>query len=359
MTKTGLEELGLKVQNQTFFDTITVEVKASNLKAVAEKNEANFRYFQDGRVGISFDETKELKDVEKVLNIFVEALELTNNFDLSAAASEVEIELPDSLSRTSDFMTHPVFDLYHTEHEMLRYMKQLENKDLSLVHSMISLGSCTMKLNATTEMIPVTWPEFGQIHPFAPVDQAAGYHQMFEELVEWLSEITGFDSVSLQPNSGAQGEYAGLMTIRAYHQSRGDHHRNVAIIPASAHGTNPASAVMAGMEVVVVATDKYGNISSEDLIAKVEQYSDRLAALMITYPSTHGVFEHKVKDFCELIHQHGGQVYMDGANMNAQVGLTSPGEIGADVCHLNLHKTFVFPMAVVDQEWDQLELQSI
>jgi glycine dehydrogenase len=200
-----------------------------------------------------------------------------------------------------------------------------------------------MKLNATTEMIPVTWPEFGQIHPFAPVNQAEGYHEMFENLIEWLSEITGFDSVSLQPNSGAQGEYAGLMTIRAYHQNRGDHHRNVAIIPASAHGTNPASAVMAGMEVVVVATDKYGNISSEDFTEKVEKYSNRLAALMITYPSTHGVFEHKVKDFCALIHQHGGQVYMDGANMNAQVGLTSPGEIGADVCHLNLHKTFCIP----------------
>jgi glycine dehydrogenase len=343
LAKAGLEQLGLEVQNDTFFDTLNIKVDAENLKTVAEKHETNFRYFEDGRVGISFDEAKGLGDVTQVLNIFAEALELTNTFDVESASKNVEINLPDSLSRTSEFMTHPVFDLYHTEHEMLRYMKQLENKDLSLVHSMISLGSCTMKLNATTEMIPVTWPEFGQIHPFAPVDQAEGYHQMVEELVDWLSEITGFDSVSLQPNSGAQGEYAGLMTIRAYHQSRGDHHRNVAIIPASAHGTNPASAVMAGMEVVVVATDDFGNISSKDLKAKVEQYSDRLAALMITYPSTHGVFEHKVKDFCELIHQHGGQVYMDGANMNAQVGLTSPGEIGADVCHLNLHKTFCIP----------------
>ena len=226
---------------------------------------------------------------------------------------------------------------------MLRYMKQLENKDLSLVHCMISLGSCTMKLNATTEMIPVTWPEFGQIHPFVPKEQAQGYYQMFDELNAWLCEITGLDAISLQPNSGAQGEYAGLMTIRAYHKSKGEEHRNIALIPNSAHGTNPASAVMAGREVVVVATDKHGNISMEDLTEKAEQYSNRLAALMVTYPSTHGVFEHRIKDICELIHQHGGQVYMDGANMNAQVGLTSPRKIGADVCHLNLHKTFCIP----------------
>ena len=343
LTKLGLESFGVKVLTETFFDTITVEFEDHNLKTIAEKNKTNFRYFGDGRVGISFDETKELVDVIKVLNIFSEALGVVNDFDVEISAQKVDLVLPIDLQRVSEFMTHPVFDLYHTEHEMLRYMKQLESKDLSLVHSMISLGSCTMKLNATTEMVPVTWPEFGKIHPFAPVEQAAGYHIMFKELVTWLSEITGFDSVSLQPNSGAQGEYAGLMTIRAYHQSRGDEHRNIAIIPSSAHGTNPASAVMAGMEVVVVATDKHGNISSEDLTEKVEEYSDRLAALMITYPSTHGVFEHKVKDFCKLIHQHGGQVYMDGANMNAQVGLTSPGEIGADVCHLNLHKTFCIP----------------
>ncbi len=343
LTKLGLEKLGVTVLTEVFFDTITVEADAKTIKETAEKYEVNLRYFGDERVGISFDEVKELADVEQIINIFAESLEVESDFDLTAASRNLEIELPQSVKRTTGFMEHPVFHLYHTEHEMLRYMKQLENKDLSLVHSMISLGSCTMKLNATTEMIPVTWPEFGHIHPFAPIDQAQGYFQMFEELVEWLSEITGFDSVSLQPNSGAQGEYAGLMTIRAYHQSRGDHHRNVAIIPASAHGTNPASAVMAGMEVVVVATDEYGNISSTDLKAKVEKYSDRLAALMITYPSTHGVFEHKVKAFCDLIHEHGGQVYMDGANMNAQVGLTSPGEIGADVCHLNLHKTFCIP----------------
>ncbi len=343
LVKSGLEALDLVVETKVFFDTITVKADKKNVQKVALTHDVNFRYFDDGRIGISFDETKELKDVKTVLSIFAEAAGRTSNFDVNAHAESLEVELPKELARTSDFMDHPVFKLYQTEHEMLRYMKQLESKDLSLVHSMISLGSCTMKLNATAEMIPVTWPEFGQIHPFVPIDQAAGYTEMFEKLDEWLSEITGFDSVSLQPNSGAQGEYAGLMTIRAYHQSRGDHHRNVALIPSSAHGTNPASAVMAGMDVVVVATDDYGNISSEDLAEKAEKYSDRLAALMITYPSTHGVFEHKVKEFCEIIHSHGGQVYMDGANMNAQVGLTSPGEIGADVCHLNLHKTFCIP----------------
>jgi len=343
LVKSGLEALELVVETKVFFDTITVRADEKIVQNVALTHDVNFRYFGDGRIGISFDETKELKDVETILSIFAEAGGRTSNFDVNAYADSLEVELPKELSRTSDFMDHPVFKLYQTEHEMLRYMKQLESKDLSLVHSMISLGSCTMKLNATAEMIPVTWPEFGQIHPFVPIDQAAGYSEMFEKLDVWLSEITGFDSVSLQPNSGAQGEYAGLMTIRAYHQSRGDHHRNVALIPSSAHGTNPASAVMAGMDVVVVATDAHGNISSEDLVEKAEKYSERLAALMITYPSTHGVFEHKVKEFCEIIHSHGGQVYMDGANMNAQVGLTSPGEIGADVCHLNLHKTFCIP----------------
>tara|TARA_R110000868_G_scaffold1211_1_gene9268 strand:+ start:37371 stop:40265 length:2895 start_codon:yes stop_codon:yes gene_type:complete len=343
LTKLGLEALDLGVETKSFFDTITVKANEKHVKKVALAHGINFRYFGDGRIGISFDETKELNDVKTVLSIFAKAEGRTSNFDVNAHAESIKVSLPKELKRTSEFMDHPVFKLYQTEHEMLRYMKQLENKDLSLVHSMISLGSCTMKLNATAEMIPVTWPEFGQIHPFVPKDQAEGYTQLFDELNKWLCEITGFDAVSLQPNSGAQGEYAGLMTIRAYHQSRGDHHRNVALIPSSAHGTNPASAVMAGMEVVVVATDNHGNISSEDLNEKAEKYSDRLAALMITYPSTHGVFEHKVKEFCEVIHSHGGQVYMDGANMNAQVGLTSPGEIGADVCHLNLHKTFCIP----------------
>ncbi len=343
LAKSGLQALDIEVETQTFFDTITVKANEKRIRKAAEAKEVNFRYFGDGRVGISFDEAKEIDDVETVLAIFAEAEGRVQNFDVKAHAEGVSVSYPASLTRTSDFMTHPVFSLYQTEHEMLRYMKRLENKDLSLVHSMISLGSCTMKLNATAEMIPVTWPEFGQLHPFAPKEQALGYYQLFEELVDWLSEITGFDSVSLQPNSGAQGEYAGLMTIRAYHQNRGEGHRNIALIPSSAHGTNPASAVMAGMDVVVVATDNHGNISTDDLIEKAEKYSDRLAALMITYPSTHGVFEHKVKEFCEIIHQHGGQVYMDGANMNAQVGLTSPGEIGADVCHLNLHKTFCIP----------------
>ncbi|MEQ9264661.1 MAG: aminomethyl-transferring glycine dehydrogenase, partial [Balneolaceae bacterium] len=343
LTKTGLEKLGLEVETKQFFDTITVKATEKKVRKLALAQGVNFRYFEDGRIGIAFDEAKELSDVDKVLKIFAEAEGRTSNFDVLAHAENVEISFPTELSRTSEYMTHPVFKLYQTEHEMLRYMKQLENKDLSLVHSMISLGSCTMKLNATAEMIPVTWPEFGQIHPFVPKDQAEGYTQLFDELNSWLCEITGFDAVSLQPNSGAQGEYAGLMTIRAYHQSRGDHHRNIALIPNSAHGTNPASAVMAGMKVVVVATDKHGNISMEDLEAKVEKHSDELAALMVTYPSTHGVFEHRIKDICELVHQNGGQVYMDGANMNAQVGLTSPGEIGADVCHLNLHKTFCIP----------------
>ncbi|MEO1021173.1 MAG: aminomethyl-transferring glycine dehydrogenase [Bacteroidota bacterium] len=346
LTKTaalGLTNLGLRIVHTTYFDTLVVEGASALLRDIAEKHEVNFRYLDNRQVGISFDEAKDLDDVQIVLNLFAEAQDTELEMDAYELSEDISVDVPEALQRTSKFMTHEVFHQYQTEHEMLRYMKRLENKDLSLVHSMISLGSCTMKLNATAEMIPVTWPEFGQMHPFAPREQAGGYTQLFEELVEWLSEITGFDSVSLQPNSGAQGEYTGLMTIRAYHQSRGDHHRNVALIPNSAHGTNPASAVMAGMDVVVVDTDKHGNISFDDLAAKAEQYSDRLAALMVTYPSTHGVFEHRIKDICALIHEHGGQVYMDGANMNAQVGLTSPGVIGADVCHLNLHKTFCIP----------------
>ncbi|MEP1151791.1 MAG: aminomethyl-transferring glycine dehydrogenase [Balneola sp.] len=343
LAKLGLEAMGIVVETEVFFDTITVKASEDKMRKIAEEQEINFRYFGDGRIGISFDEAKELEDVREVLSIFAEAEGRTSNFDVKAHSEKTEVKLPEAFTRSSDYLDHPVFNLYHTEHEMLRYMKRLESKDLSLVHSMISLGSCTMKLNATAEMIPLSWPEFGQMHPFVPVEQAEGYTQLFNELDEWLSEITGFHKVSMQPNSGAQGEYAGLMTIRAYHRSRGDDHRDVALIPSSAHGTNPASAVMAGMEVIVVKTDSHGNISTEDLQEKAEKYSDRLAALMITYPSTHGVFEHRVKDFCEIIHQHGGQVYMDGANMNAQVGLTSPGFIGADVCHLNLHKTFCIP----------------
>lgn len=343
ITKEGLEHLGLKIETDQFFDTFIVQADAKKIRPVAEKYEVNFRYDNSGVVGISFDEAKDLEDVKLILNIFAEALEADTDFDVYKASENVQASFTEGLKRTSSFLEHPVFNLYHSEHEMLRYMKRLENKDLSLVHSMISLGSCTMKLNATTEMIPLTWPEFSNMHPLVPREQAEGYTQLFDELNKWLCEITGFAAMSLQPNSGAQGEYAGLLTIRAYHKSRGESHRNIALIPASAHGTNPASAVMAGMEVVVVQTDSHGNISIDDLAEKAEKYKDRLAALMLTYPSTHGVFEHRVKDFCEITHKNGGLVYMDGANMNAQVGFTSPGAIGADVCHLNLHKTFCIP----------------
>lgn len=286
---------------------------------------------------------KDLEDVQQVLDIFGAVAEKYISQFVEEHKDEVEIEIPKKLQRTTSYMEHPVFNLYHTEHEMLRYLKKLENKDLSLVHSMISLGSCTMKLNASTEMIPLSWPQFGRLHPFAPQEQAEGYQRLFGELERQLEVITGFDAVSLQPNSGAQGEYAGLMTIRAYHEHRGEGHRNVTIVPDSAHGTNPASAVMAGMEVVVTVCDDNGNIDLDDLREKVEANKDRLAALMITYPSTHGVFEQDIKEICELIHNYGGLVYMDGANMNAQVGLTTPAEVGADVCHLNLHKTFCIP----------------
>ena len=343
LTKKLLESLDVEVQSTEYFDTLSFRMERSILEPVATKLEVNFYYPTDDTVRLSWDEAKDLDDLKLLQQIFEEVTGKQSDLNFSVEMDKLEMQLPSSILRDSEFMSHEVFHAYRTEHEMLRYMKRLESKDLSLVHSMISLGSCTMKLNATSEMIPLSWPEFAHIHPFAPLEQAQGYAHMFKELEAWLADITGFDAISFQPNSGAQGEYAGLMTIRAYHEHRGDSHRNVALIPASAHGTNPASAVMAGMDVVVVETDKHGNISSEDLEAKVEQYSDRLAALMITYPSTHGVFEHKVKDFCALIHQHGGQVYMDGANMNAQVGLTSPGLIGADVCHLNLHKTFCIP----------------
>ena len=342
----GLTSLEFKQLNEVYFDTLRIEAEPSvsdKIRTIAEVNEINFRYFENGDIGISVDETTRVDDIQLILDVFAEASGQVVKFDLDAEAAGLEVELPKNLERTSDFMTHPVFNQYHSEHEMLRYIKKLENKDLSLVHSMISLGSCTMKLNATAEMVPVTWPEFGGIHPFAPLDQTKGYQMLFNDLVDWLSEITGFDDVSLQPNSGAQGEYAGLMVIRAYHESRGDMQRNVAIIPTSAHGTNPASAVMAGMKVVLVACDERGNIDVDDLKLKVEQNSNELSCLMVTYPSTHGVFEESIKDICQIIHDNGGQVYMDGANMNAQVGLTSPGLIGADVCHLNLHKTFCIP----------------
>ena len=337
----GLKAMGIRQVNQHYFDTLKVAV--TDLKTVrreAEKREINFRYFEDNHVGISVDETTSEEDCKLILNIFASAEDKKN---VEQSSNGKESGWPEVLIRKSAYLSHPVFNTHHSEHEMLRYLKRLENRDLSMVHSMISLGSCTMKLNATSEMIPLTWPEFGNIHPFAPQDQCEGYLDMIAELEKWLKEITGFTGVSLQPNSGAQGEYAGLMTIRAYHQSRKEGHRNIALIPASAHGTNPASAVMAGMTVVVVKSDEQGKIDMEDLRSKAAQFEEKLACLMVTYPSTHGVFEESITAICEIIHQRGGLVYMDGANMNAQVGLTSPASIGADVCHLNLHKTFCIP----------------
>ncbi|MGB3617787.1 MAG: aminomethyl-transferring glycine dehydrogenase, partial [Catalinimonas sp.] len=344
----GLRAFGLNVRNEHYFDTLRVDLAgrttADDLRARAEAARMNFGYFADGTVGITLDETTTPADVQALLDVFAGVTRPLLGFDVEAAADDdLTLDWPAALVRTSPFLQHPVFERYHTEHEMLRYLKRLENKDLSLVHSMIALGSCTMKLNATTEMIPVTWEGFGRLHPFAPRAQAPGYTQLFEELEAWLSEITGFAGVSLQPNSGAQGEYTGLMVIRAYHADRGEAHRDVALIPTSAHGTNPASAVMAGMRVVLVRCDERGNIDLADLRAKAEQHADNLAALMVTYPSTHGVFEADIQQICATVHQYGGRVYMDGANMNAQVGLTSPGRIGADVCHLNLHKTFCIP----------------
>jgi glycine dehydrogenase len=337
----GLKSLGIKQVNEFFFDTLKVAVTdAKTVMQEAVKREVNFRYFGDNHIGISVDETTTASDVNLVLEILAVA---ESKKAVQVSSNGKEITWPSSLIRKSAILTHPVFNTHHSEHEMLRYIKRLENKDLSMVHSMISLGSCTMKLNATAEMVPVTWPELGNMHPFAPADQTLGYQDMITQLENWLKEITGFTGVSLQPNSGAQGEYAGLLVIRAYHQDRGDMHRTISLIPASAHGTNPASAVMAGMDVIVVKSDDDGKIDVADLKAKAEQYKDKLSCLMVTYPSTHGVFEESITEICETIHKNGGLVYMDGANMNAQVGLTSPANIGADVCHLNLHKTFCIP----------------
>jgi len=344
-TALGLEKLGLKVVNEHYFDTLQVavtEAQKESLQQLTQQHRINLRNYDTAHVGISFDEVKTLEDAHKLLQLFAEVLGKEASF-AEALSTEITWHNNESLTRTSEYLTHPVFKNNRSEHAMLRYLKELENRDLSLTHSMIALGSCTMKLNATAEMIPVTWSEIGGIHPFAPRTQAEGYQQMFEELESMLCEITGFDAVSLQPNSGAQGEYAGLMTIRGYHHSRGDLHRDIVLIPESAHGTNPASAVMAGMKVVVVKCDDHGNIDVVDLKAKAEQHKENLSALMVTYPSTHGVFEEAIQEMCQTIHDFGGQVYMDGANMNAQVGLTSPGIIGADVCHLNLHKTFCIP----------------
>lgn len=337
----SVQGLDYHINHHDFFDTVSVDVHdAEKVMELALAKKINLRYIDKDTISVSFDENKTLEDVAELLEIFAEA---RGERVLMNLKGEVESEFAIGMKRESAFMTHPIFRTHHTEHEMLRYLKSLENKDLSLVHSMISLGSCTMKLNATTEMIPVTWPEFANIHPFAPANQTEGYHHLFKNLQAWLCEITGFDAVSLQPNSGAQGEYAGLMVIRAFHESRGEGQRNVALIPSSAHGTNPASAVMAGMKVVVTACDERGNIDLEDLRQKAEEHATELSCLMVTYPSTHGVFEEGIREICKIIHDHGGRVYMDGANMNAQVGLTSPGRIGADVCHLNLHKTFCIP----------------
>lgn len=341
----GLTLKGLWLRHNTWFDTLTVYV--DDKQAVLDSAYAaglNLRADLDGAVGVSLDETTTRADIAALLTVF-----LGNDHGLTVDDLDAEVttqgshSIPADLVRTSNFLTHEVFNKYQSETEMLRYIKSLENKDLALNHSMISLGSCTMKLNATAEMIPVTWPEFGQLHPFAPLDQASGYQQMIGELSEWLINITGYDALSMQPNSGAQGEYAGLLAIQRYHESRGEGHRNVCLIPSSAHGTNPASAQMVSLKVVVVACDKNGNVDLADLRKKAEEVGDNLSCAMITYPSTHGVYEETIREACEIVHQYGGQVYMDGANMNAQVGITSPGFIGSDVSHLNLHKTFCIP----------------
>ncbi|MEJ5088457.1 aminomethyl-transferring glycine dehydrogenase [Sphingobacterium faecium] len=341
----AVQQLGYTQLNKNYFDTVRFELggEVAGLKSEALNNEMNFHYV-GSVVGISIDESTTYEDILTIVKVFakVKAKNIAD-VDFESIESSLTSALPADLVRTSAYLTHPIFNSYHSEHEMLRYIKSLEAKDLSLCHSMIPLGSCTMKLNATAEMTPVTWSNFGGLHPFAPADQTSGYMQLIGELNEWLSEITGFAKMSFQPNSGAQGEYAGLMVIRAYHESRGDHHRNICLIPASAHGTNPASASMAGLKVVVVKCDERGNIDVEDLRAKAAEHAANLNSFMVTYPSTHGVFEEPIIEICEIIHANGGQVYMDGANMNAQVGLTSPGRIGADVCHLNLHKTFCIP----------------
>lgn len=336
MLAAGLRSAGFEAAHSGFFDTIYIKASPEQRERIREimlANEINLGY-DEGGIRIALDETHTVEDIQQLAALFGA---------LSGSLTPDGSGVQPNLLRKTAYLTHPVFSSYHTESNMMRYIKRLENRDLSLTHSMISLGSCTMKLNAASELIPVSWEPFANLHPFVPADQAAGYDQIFRELSEWLCECTGFDACSLQPNSGAQGEYAGLLTIRAYHLDRGDAHRNVTLIPSSAHGTNPASAVMVGMEVVVVRCDEKGNIDIEDLKAKAEANKENLAALMVTYPSTHGVFEEGIREICQIVHDNGGLVYMDGANMNAQVGLTSPGLIGADVCHLNLHKTFAIP----------------
>ncbi|MEO7085225.1 MAG: aminomethyl-transferring glycine dehydrogenase [Gemmatimonadaceae bacterium] len=339
----GLEALGYKIAHDDYFDTLSIDTgdrASSDIVAAALARGINVRAAGDARVIVALDETVTPADVDELLAVFAGDKPAPT---CASLASQVDVRYDERFSRTTPFLTHPVFNSYHSETEMLRYLKRLESKDLSLTTSMIPLGSCTMKLNATAEMFPVTWPEFGKLHPFAPVDQAKGYREMFNRLEAALAEITGFAAVSLQPNAGSQGEYTGLLVIHEYHQSRGDSHRDVCLIPQSAHGTNPASAVMAGMKVVVVKTSDDGDIDMADLEAKAQANAANLSALMVTYPSTHGVFEEAITDVCKIVHKYGGQVYLDGANMNAMVGLARPGDIGADVCHLNLHKTFCIP----------------
>ncbi len=339
----GLRELGFEPLHEYFFDTLQVRIEnPEKLRSLAEKTSMNFFYGEEGKISISIGESCTQRDILDIISVFAEFSEQDEVATMFDYDHHEEI-IPVTLNRNTAFLSHPVFNMHHSETEMMRYLKSLENKDLSLNTSMIPLGSCTMKLNAASELIPVSWPEFSKIHPFAPPSQWKGYHQMITELENWLSAITGFAATSLQPNSGAQGEYAGLLAIRSYHASKGQQHRQVMLIPISAHGTNPASAVMAGMKVVVVKSDEDGHIDIHDLKEKAGLYKNELAGLMVTYPSTHGVFEEGIKEICQIVHDHGGLVYMDGANMNAQVGLTSPGFIGADVCHLNLHKTFAIP----------------
>ena len=337
---TELTKLGYLIEDGIYFDTIKINgTDNAKIKQLAEAAQINFRYMDDA-ITISIDQTTDADDLNALINIFAQAVGKTTS---EITEEQIFNTKPLIKNRQSLILQHPIFNMYHSESEMMRYIKRLENKDLSLTHSMISLGSCTMKLNAASELIPITWPEFAHIHPFVPVEQATGYHEIINDLDKSLSEITGFEKMSFQPNSGAQGEYAGLLVIQAYHQSRGDAHRNIALIPTSAHGTNPASAAMCGLKIVLVKCDKIGNIDVAELREKAVQYKDNLACLMVTYPSTHGVYEESIIEITNIIHENGGQVYMDGANMNAQVGLTSPGNIGADVCHLNLHKTFAIP----------------
>ena len=336
----NLKRLGISQINKYFFDTVRIEVPSKKVRKIALLNKINFNYINDNEISISINEATSIKDIQNIVDVIAKSL----NADLfEIETKNIESSVPEKFLRKSEYMSSEIFNKYHSETALMRYIKNLERKDLSLTHSMISLGSCTMKLNAASEMIPISWSKWNNIHPFVPLDQARGYQKLIKKLEKQLNEITGFSGTSLQPNSGAQGEYAGLMVIREYLKATSNDHRNICLIPSSAHGTNPASAVMAGMKVVVVGTDKHGNINVDELKEKAELYKENLAALMITYPSTHGVFESSIQEITKTIHLNGGQVYMDGANMNAQVGLTNPYIIGADVCHLNLHKTFAIP----------------